>query len=88
MSTPRKRLTGPVHGRIRRLRERAGLTLTEFADQCDVHISVACHWENGRSRPDLSRIPKIAQVLGVSELELVRGEKAWAPYERALRTAA
>lgn len=84
----RKRLSGPIHGRIRALREGKGLSLTEFAEAVGVHISVASHWENQRSRPDLSRIQRIAKVLGVTELQLVSGEKAWKPYERLLRRAA
>lgn len=67
---------------------RAGLNLTEFAERVDVHISVASHWENGRSRPDLSRLAKIADVLGVTQLQLVRGEKAWTVYQQALEAAA
>lgn len=65
-----------------------GMSLTEFADKVGVHVSVACHWENGRSRPDLSRIPKIAEVLQVTPLQLVRGEKTWAVYQQALEAAA
>ena len=61
------------------------MSLTAFAKKVDVHISVASHWENARSRPDMSRLPRIASVLGVSELMLVRGEPAWRPYERALK---
>lgn len=87
MST-RKRLDGPIHARIKRLRERLGLSLTEFAKRVGVHVSVACHWENGRTRPDLSRVPLIASVLKVSPLQLVRGEKAWAVYQQALEAAA
>lgn len=81
-------MTGPIHGRLKRMRETRGLNLTEFANQVGVHISVACHWENGRSRPDLSRLPRIAQVLDVPLLQLVRGEKAWAVYQQALEAAA
>jgi transcriptional regulator with XRE-family HTH domain len=86
--TPRKRLTGPIHDRLRQLIDDAGLNLTEFADKVGVHISVASHWVNGRSRPGLERLPKIARVLGVTELQLVRNEPAWAPYERLLKRTA
>ena len=88
MTSPRKRLNGPIHGRLRKLVDKNGLSLTEFADKVGVHISVASHWVNGRARPDLSRLPKIARVLDVSVLDLVRGERAWSMYQQALEAAA
>ncbi len=64
------------------------MSLTDFAAAVGVGVDVACHWEKGRNRPDLSRIPTIAAVLGVTPLQLVRGEKAWAVYQQALEAAA
>lgn len=88
MTTTRKRLTGPIHERLRKLIDEAGLTETEFATKIGAKIWNVSHWVNGWGRPELSRLPKIAKVLKVTELELVRGEEAWAPYERLLRRAA
>lgn len=88
MTTARKRLTGPIHGRLRKLIDEAGLNETEFADRIGAKIWNVSHWVNGWGRPELWRLPKIAKVLGTTELELVRGEKVWAPYERLLKRAA
>ena len=88
MSTERKRLTGPVHGRIRQLRKARGLKLIDFAAKVGCHVSLASHWEQGWSRPAPKSLAKIAKVLRVTELELVRGEDAYKPYERLLKRAA
>lgn len=88
MTAPRKRLTGPIHGRLKELIAARGFSETEFAEKIDAKIWNVSHWVNGWGRPELWRLPKIARVLKVSELELVRGEKAWAPYERLLKKAA
>lgn len=74
----RKRLRGPIHARIENLRERAGLTQLDLADATGVHATAVSHWENGFSRPDISRLPAVALALGVSVSELIAGEKAFA----------
>lgn len=81
-------MTGPVHGRIRDRRQRLDMPLTKFAKLVDVHISLACHWERGRARPPLAKLPVIAQTLDCSERWLVQGEDAYAQYAKALRRAA
>lgn len=88
MTTTRKRLSGPFHDRLRKLIDAKGLSETKFAEKIGAKVWNVSHWVNGWGRPELARLPRIASVLGVTELELVRGEKAWAPYERLLRKAA
>ena len=62
----------PIHARIADLRERAGLTQTQFAEKVGVSRGVVWHWENGDSAPTSARIPRVADVLGVAIDELFR----------------
>jgi len=68
---------GRVAARIRRLRERAGLTPAEFAERVSrasgitVSVSTAYAWENGHSTPNLKMLPPIASALGLSRVRNV-----------------
>jgi transcriptional regulator with XRE-family HTH domain len=72
----RRRLDGPIHGRIAELREARHLSQEELATAVGVDKTAVSHWENGVSRPDLSRLCAVASALGVSVDELISGEKA------------
>lgn len=72
----RRRLDGPIHGRILELREKKGLTQEELAEAIGVDKTAVSHWENGIARPDMSRLPAVAAALGVSVDALIRGEEA------------
>jgi transcriptional regulator with XRE-family HTH domain len=84
----RPRHTGPIHLRIAKLREAKNWSQEELADELGVDKTAVSHWENGISRPELSRIPDLAKALGVAEIDLVRGEPAWAVLEAAMRSRA
>lgn len=51
--------------RLKTLRERAGLTQEQLAEQMDVSGQSVWDWENGRKRPGLGRVPRLSEVLGV-----------------------
>jgi transcriptional regulator with XRE-family HTH domain len=72
----RRRLKGPIHGRIAELRGRMEMSQEELADACGVDKTAVSHWENGVARPDLSRLLAVADALGVSVGELIDGEEA------------
>jgi len=59
--------TGTYSGRfavrLRKLREKAGLTPQEVADALGVDLSAVYHWESGRSAPTIANLPNIAEVL-------------------------
>lgn len=55
---------------IRALRTRANLTQRELAELLAVDQSAISQWETGRTLPDREKLPKLAQVLGVSIQEL------------------
>lgn len=67
------------------LRKGTGLTQRELADKLGVSDKTVSHWERDESAPDLTLIPVIAEVFGVTCDELLRGEKfgANAPEEKA-----
>jgi transcriptional regulator with XRE-family HTH domain len=70
----RRRLNGPIHGRIAELRESLGMTQVELAERVGVDKSAVWHWENGHARPDISRLSTVADALGVTVEELIDGE--------------
>lgn len=60
----RRRLSGPIHGRILELRKAKELTQEQLADALGIKKSAVSHWEKGIARPEISRIPALAEVLG------------------------
>jgi len=61
---------------ILELRQEKKLTQKELADQLNVTDKAVSKWERGLSYPDISLLPDLAQVLGVTTGELINGEKA------------
>jgi len=62
----------PIHARIVELRERAELTQAQLAEIIGVGRDVVWHWENGDSAPRASRLPDLADALGVDVDTLLR----------------
>jgi transcriptional regulator with XRE-family HTH domain len=76
---PRQRFTGPIHDRIRTARKAKGLTQEELGSLIrsdrfpdGIGKQAVCHWEKGIARPDVTNLPKLAEVLGVSATTLLR----------------
>lgn len=63
------------------LRKSAGMTQQDLAQQVGVTNKSVSRWENGECAPDLTLIPVLADLFGVSADELLRGERR-APGER------
>jgi DNA-binding transcriptional regulator YiaG len=61
--------------RFNRLREDRGISIAEIAAQMKVSKPTVYNWEAGTSRPRLQRMGALAQALGVSRIELLRGEQ-------------
>jgi transcriptional regulator with XRE-family HTH domain len=65
--------TGRIAARIRKLRQRSNLSVTEFAaivsdkSGTTVSTSTAYGWENGNNTPNLKMLPAIAAALGVKK---------------------
>ena len=61
-------------GVIRALREERGLTQAQLAARIAVSDKAVSKWETGRGLPDITLLEPLAASLGVSVLELLRGE--------------
>lgn len=61
---------------IKSIREEAGLTQAGLAEIAGVTQQAVSNWENGDRQPRVEHLPRIADALGVSIDELVRGKEA------------
>lgn len=59
---------------IRALRQEHGLTQLQLAQRLHVSDKAVSKWETGAGCPDVSLVPALAQVLGVSAEVLLAGE--------------
>ncbi len=77
--------TEPLHVLLRRRREELGLFQAEIAKA--VHVSPECItlWEAGRRRPELSKIPRVAEILELDVKEVCA--RALAEYHPAFYVA-
>lgn len=51
---------------IRELRERSGMTQKELAEKMQVSFQTISKWENGINMPDITHIPRLMEIFGVS----------------------
>jgi len=61
--------------RIARLRRMKGIKQDDLAEQLGVTPQAVSKWENDGSCPDISLLPKLAELLGVTTDELLSGRK-------------
>ena len=59
---------------VRRLREDRQMTQAELAEKIGVSSKTVSKWETARGLPDISLLQPLAQVLGISVIELMNGE--------------
>lgn len=60
---------------ISALRKAQGMTQRELAERLNVSDKAVSRWERDENAPDLSLIPVIAEIFGVTADELLRGER-------------
>lgn len=60
---------------ITELRKEKGFTQQELADKLFVSNKAVSKWERGQSLPDISLLTTLAELLGVSVTELLKGER-------------
>ena len=65
--------------RITLLRKEKGLTQEELATHMGVSPQAVSKWENDQTCPDISALPKLARLLGVTVDELLEGKQDLAP---------
>lgn len=59
---------------IAELRKKQGLTQQQLADKLNLSNKTISKWESGAGSPDISNLPVLADALGISVDELLRGE--------------
>ena len=65
--------------RIAALRREKGLKQDDLARMLEVSPQAVSKWENDQTCPDISLLPKLARVLGVSVDELLSGKQELQP---------
>ena len=60
---------------ISALRKANGMTQKDLAERLNVSDKTVSRWERDEGAPDLSAIPVIAEIFGVTCDELLRGER-------------
>ena len=61
---------------ISELRKEKNLTQKELADQLNITDKAVSKWERGQSYPDITILPPLCALLGVTVSELLNGERA------------
>lgn len=59
---------------IAALRKKQGLTQQQLADKLHLSNKTISKWESGMGSPDISNLPVLAEALGISVDELLKGE--------------
>ena len=61
------------------LRKEKGMTQEELAEKLGVSPQAVSKWENGQSCPDISLLPRLAAIFGVTTDLLLTGEQETTP---------
>lgn len=64
-----------IGNRISKYRKENGMTQEELANKLGVSSQAVSKWENDASCPDISLLPQLCSVLGISADELLSGKK-------------
>ena len=59
---------------IKQLRESQNMTQAELAEKIGVSSKTVSKWETGKGLPDISLLQPLAQILGISVIELMNGQ--------------
>ncbi len=61
--------------RIEKLRKKIGMTQQSLAEKLDVTDKAVSKWENGAGYPDITVLPKLSSLFGITVDELMFGKK-------------
>jgi transcriptional regulator with XRE-family HTH domain len=61
--------------------ERKQVSARRLADALGIATQTVYSWQNGKTTVNEDRVPRLAEVLGVSEIEARRGLGFWVPDE-------
>ncbi len=70
--------------RIAQLRKEKGLTQEDLSQMMEVSAQAVSKWENDQTCPDISSLPKLAKILGVTVDELLSGKEETVPVAKVL----
>ncbi len=70
---------------ITELRKEKGMTQAQLAEQMGVTDKAVSKWERDLSCPDISSVPKLAEILGVTVDQLMQGEKSSSPIPKTVQ---
>ena len=59
---------------IYEMRTRKNLTQKELAEKCNVTDKAVSKWERGEGCPDVTVLPKLAEIFGIEVESLMKGE--------------
>lgn len=76
-----------MSARLVELRKAKNLHQDDVAAKLGIDKTAVSHWETGASRPDFEKVPALAELLGVSVLDLIRDEPAYATIQAAMEAA-
>lgn len=68
---------------LRRLRQKAGLTMKELSKAVKISESAVSQYELGKRQPDYETLLKLAEFFGVSADYLIRDEDTAKPFRKA-----
>lgn len=69
-----------IHTRIKAARNELGLSMEQMAEQLGLAAwQTVQQWENGNTAPSRRRLPKVAELLGVTQEYLLSGTRDGAP---------
>ena len=60
--------------KLRNHRKKLGMTQEDVAEKVGVSPQAISKWESGNGSPDISNLPVLAETLGISVDELLKGE--------------
>ena len=60
-----------IGNKIKTLRKQRGITQEQLADSIGISFQAVSKWENNQSCPDISVLPDLADVFGISVDELL-----------------
>ena len=55
-----------IGNRIRELRKASGMTQEQLAEQIGISFQAVSKWENNIALPDISLVPALARIFGVT----------------------
>ena len=73
---------------IKALRLERGFTQKQLAEKLNVTDRAVSKWERGKNAPDIALLEPLAEILGVTVLELIRGERVQSESRTEVESAA